>query len=199
MVVEAPQLMRRLCGVLLLAVTAGAAAQDYAVDGGCRDGELHGAYELRSASGQVRVVGAFARGKRTGSFLFWSSAGARIAQLPFADDVLSGTVALWYLPVDRKREGQPKLEAVYVAGRLHGTMRSWHPNGRVRAEYRHDKGALLDARAFGEGGKALSEADARALAVRDLATDDNYFATLTQVVRSNRPHCAPVSERLERP
>src|SRR6185295_8574780 len=96
-----------------LAATA-SAAQDFVVEGSCRDGQPHGSYELRDAKGAVRAVGAFNRGKRTGSFLFWSSNGARVAQLPFEDDVLSGTVALWWPPSGRDPDEKPKLEAVYT-------------------------------------------------------------------------------------
>ncbi len=202
MVGEPAQLIRRVVGVLALAAAAAAndvAAQDYAIEGGCRDGQPHGAYELRDGSGRVRVVGAFARGKRSGSFLFWSSSGVRIAQLPFDDDgVLSGTLALWYSTADRTGEGRPKLDAVYVRGRLHGLKRSWYPDGRPRAEFRYDKGVLIDARAFSEAGVVLSAVEAKALAASDLATDERYDATLNDIVRSHRPHCAPASDRLER-
>ena len=98
-------------------VAAGAHAQGseaFVVDGSCRDGQPHGAYELRDAAGNVRVVGAFNRGKRMGSFLFWSGGGARIAQLPYDDDVLVGNVATWYPPA-RGREQAQKLEAAVCA------------------------------------------------------------------------------------
>ncbi|MEP7327809.1 MAG: hypothetical protein ABI777_01260 [Betaproteobacteria bacterium] len=195
---EAAQLIRCLGGVLALALAASAVAQDYAIEGSCRDGAPHGNYELRGPSGQVRVVGAFARGKRTGSFLFWSSVGARIAQLPFDDDALSGTVALWYPPAGRAREGQPKLEAAYAAGRLHGLKRSWHPDGRVRSEYHYDRGRLVDARAFNAMGAALATTAAEAQAARDLVTDDQYYATLADLVRAHRPQCPSALDRLER-
>jgi hypothetical protein len=201
MVGQPPRLTRRVAGALALAAavaTTGATAQDYAIDGGCREGQPHGAYELRDGSGRVRVVGAFARGKRSGSFLFWSSSGVRIAQLPFDDDALSGTLALWYAAADRTGEGRPKLEAAYVGGRLHGLKRSWYPDGLLRAEFRYDKGALVDGRAFSQAGQALSATEARALAASDLATDERYYATLNDIVRSHQPHCAPASDRLER-
>jgi len=201
MVGQPARLIRRVAGVLALAVLAAAsnaAAQDYTIDGGCREGQAHGAYELRDGSGRVQVVGAFARGKRAGSFLFWSSSGVRIAQLPFDDDTLSGTLALWYSSADRSGEGRHKLEATYVGGRLHGIKRSWYPDGRPRAEFRYDKGTLVDARAFNEAGRALSAVDAKALAATDLETDERYFATLNDIVRTHRPHCAPAADRLER-
>ncbi len=177
---------------------ASASAQDLAVEGSCRDGLPHGAYELKGAGGQVRVVGAFSKGRRTGSFLFWSSAGARIAQLPFDDDALSGTLALWYALPGRGGEPVRKLEAVYAQGRLSGLKRSWYPDGRLRAEFRYEGGVLTDARAFTESGKAMPDADARAMADRDLRTDDAYFASLDATVRANLPRCEPATDRLEK-
>ena len=177
---------------------AAASAQNLAVEGSCRDGLPHGAYELKGAGGQVRVVGAFSKGRRTGSFLFWSSAGARIAQLPYDDDVLSGTLALWYATPGRGGEPVRKLEAVYAQGRLSGLKRSWHPDGRLRAEFRYDQGALTGARAFTESGKAMPDADARAMAERDMRADDAYFASLDATVRANLPRCEPATDRLEK-
>jgi len=198
MVGEPARLIRRAAGVLALAAAAAVSAQEYAIEGGCREGQPHGAYELRDGSGRVRVVGAFARGKRSGSFLFWSSAGVRIAQLPFDDDALSGTLALWHATADRTGEGRLKLEAAYVGGRLHGLKRSWYPDGLLRAEFRYDKGTLLDARAFSATGGALDAAAARALAATDLAADERFYATLADLVRSHRPACPSASDRLER-
>jgi antitoxin component YwqK of YwqJK toxin-antitoxin module len=175
-----------------------ASAQNLAVEGSCRDGLAHGAYELKGAGGQVRVVGAFSKGRRTGSFLFWSSAGVRIAQLPYDDDVLSGTLALWYAMPGRGGEPVRKLEAVYARGRLAGLKRSWYPDGRLRAEFRYDRGALASARAFTEAGKTMPDADARAMADRDQRTDDAYFASLDAMVRANLPRCEPATDRLEK-
>jgi hypothetical protein len=183
------------CAALL---AASASAQNLAVEGGCRDGLPHGAYEVKGAGGQVRVVGAFSRGRRTGSFLFWSSAGVRIAQLPYDDDALSGTLALWHAPPGRGGEPVPKLEAVYAQGRLAGLKRSWYPDGRLRAEFRYDQGTLASARAFTESGKAMPDADARAMAERDLRTDDAFFASLDAMVRANLPRCEPATDRLEK-
>lgn len=198
MVGQPARLIRRAAGVLALVAAAAVSAQEYAVEGGCREGQPHGAYELRDGTGRVRVVGAFARGKRSGSFLFWSSAGVRIAQLPFDDDALSGTLALWHTAADRTGEGRPKLEAAYVGGRLHGLKRSWYPDGLLRAEFRYDKGTLIDARAFNAAGGAFEAAAARALAASDLAADERYHASLNEIVRSHRPPCAPAADRLER-
>jgi hypothetical protein len=162
----------------------------WVVGGGCRDGAPHGAWELRSADGTLRAAGAFTKGARTGSFMFWSVKGARIAQLPFDDDALSGTVALWYMPKDAKGDPLPKLEAPYALGRRNGATRSWYPDGRLRAEFRYDRGQLVDARAFGGAGTPLPDGEARALAERDLAADAELLATLEALVRDHPPGCA---------
>jgi antitoxin component YwqK of YwqJK toxin-antitoxin module len=166
-----------------------AATAAYVVTGNCRDGQPHGAYELRMPDGTLRVSGAFARGKRTGSFLFWSSAGVRIAHLPYDDDAMSGTVALWYLTGTSKSGPRQKLEAVYAHGRRAGGVRSWYDDGRARAEYRYDQGVLAEARAWNTHGAPLSDDDARALAARDVATDAEYYASLEAIVRDNPPMC----------
>lgn len=180
-----------------LALQASAAAQDLVIEGSCREGQPHGSYELRAPGGQVRVVGAFNKGKRTGSFLFWSSRGVRIAQLPYDEGALSGTLALWWAG-ERTDDPKPKLEAVYAHGFLSGTKRSWYPNGRLRAELRYDRGLLVDARAFNEAGNPLSETAARALAASDLATDEKFYASLDAIIRAHLPRCEPASERLEK-
>ncbi len=139
--------------------------------------------------GTLRVAGAFTRGKRTGSFLYWSSAGVRIAHLPYDDDVLSGTVALWYSEGNARSEPGPKLEAVYAHGRRAGGVRSWYPNGRPRAEFRYERGVLAEARAWNAKGAKLTEAEARAMAARDVATDDQFYNALEAIVREHPPPC----------
>lgn len=163
--------------------------ESYVVTGSCRDGRPHGAYELRMANGQLRVAGAFSQGKRIGTFLFWSSSGARLALLPFDDDVLSGTVALWYLPANAKGEGKPKLEAAYTNGVPAGAARSWYPDGRPRADFRYDQGVLAEARAWGARGAPMADADARALAAKDRTADEQYYNALETVVRDYPPTC----------
>jgi hypothetical protein len=196
MVVEPPKIA--FAALASLALLAPAAAQDLVIESSCREGQPHGAYELRSPGGQVRVVGAFNKGKRTGSFLFWSSRGVRIAQLPYDDGVLSGTLALWYANGERTTEPSPKLEAGYAQGFLSGIKRSWYPNGRLRAEMRYDRGLLVEARAYAETGKPLPDAEARALAARDLETDEQFYASLDSIIRAHLPRCEPASDRLEK-
>ena len=166
-----------------------AAPASYIVSGSCRDGHPHGAYELRMGDGRLRVAGAFNQGKRIGSFLFWSASGARIALLPFDDDAMNGTVALWYLATNAKTEPKPKLEAAYANGLPAGGTRSWYPDGRLRAEFRYDQGVLAEARAWSAKGTALSDAESRAMAMRDKAADEQFYNTLLRIVRDNPPPC----------
>jgi antitoxin component YwqK of YwqJK toxin-antitoxin module len=166
-----------------------AATASLVVTGNCRNGQPHGAYELRMGDGTLRVAGAFTRGKRTGTFLFWSSSGVRIALLPYDDDSLSGTVALWYSAGTTKAEPRRKLEAVYANGLHAGSARSWYPDGRPRTEFRYDNGVLDEARAWTAKGAPMTEAEARAMAARDLAEDERFYTTLEAIVGDNPPQC----------
>jgi hypothetical protein len=193
-VVVFPQVARRCIGVLALVLAGASTAQPYSAEGHCRDGVPHGNYELRDAKGNLRALGAFNRGKRTGSFIFWSSEGVRIAHLPFDEDALSGTLATWYTG---KSVGEPqrKVEAAYAHGKLNGDKRSWYPNGRARSEYRYEKGELRDASATSPAGKALDAADARALAQRDANADAAFVASLLAIVAANPPRCDSVGDK----
>lgn len=155
----------------------------------CRDHVPHGAFELRMPDGQLRIVGAMAKGRRTGTFLFWASTGSRIAVIPYEEDAKVGTVALWYppaIPLDAPRR---KLESAYAAGALHGFTRSWHPNGKRRTEYRYEHGELAAAQAWRESGEPLSEPEARRLAERDRTDAAAYYAELEQTIAENVPRC----------
>jgi antitoxin component YwqK of YwqJK toxin-antitoxin module len=174
---------------LLLAAGADASAQPYVVAGSCRDGAPNGAYELAMPDGRLRIVGAFAKGRRTGTFLFWSASGARIAVIPYEDDAKIGTVALWYPPAIPRDAPRRKLESAYAAGVLHGYTRSWHANGKPRAEYRYERGALAAALAWSESGEPLPEPEARRLAERDRGTEAEFYASLERMIAENTPHC----------
>jgi antitoxin component YwqK of YwqJK toxin-antitoxin module len=170
---------------------APALAQAYVVVGQCRSGTPNGGYELRMPDGRLRVVGAFTQGHMTGTFIFWSAAGARVAVLPFDNDSRSGTVAFWYTASDGRIEAGRKLEAPYVNDRLHGIVRSWHPNGIPRADYRYEHGVLSEARAWSDSGTPLADTDAERLAARDAADDEKLYASLVAIVRENLPPCDP--------
>ena len=175
--------------MLSLTLAAAALAQSLRVSGACRDGQPHGAYELRSADTKVLATGAFNQGKRTGSFLFWNAAGVRVAHIPYDDDVQNGTLALWFAAADRGGEPKRQLQAGFLRGKLHGAKRSWYPTGLVRAEYRYERGVLIVARAFSDSGRELPEAEARAMAVRDADADQRSVATFEGIVRNNLPRC----------
>ena len=139
--------------------------------------------------GRLRVVGAFAHGKKTGTFIFWNASGARVAVIPYQDDDKAGTVALWYTVPGARRELQRKLEAPYVENRLHGIKRSWNPRGGRRAEFRYQRGALIDAKAWRDDGTPRPKPEAEAQAAADEATDRQLFAALEALIHDHPPHC----------
>jgi antitoxin component YwqK of YwqJK toxin-antitoxin module len=178
-----------VCAVATLASLA-AAAQDLEVHAACRDGRPHGAYELRSTNGQLLVAGAFNRGKRTGSFIFWTRDGTRVAHIPYDEDQVSGTLSLWFQQGTASGgEPQQKLQAGFAAGRRNGISRSWFPTGRPRAIYRYEADVLADAKAWSATGTPLSEGDARELALHDREEDEKYYASLDAMVLTHLPAC----------
>ena len=189
MVGEASRLSVAMACCVLALAAGQALAQPYVVVGQCRYGVPNGGYELRMPDGRLRVVGAFAQGRMTGTFIFWSAAGARVAVMPFDNDAKSGTVALWYTPPDGRLEAGRSLEAPYVDDRPHGIVRSWHPDGTPRAEYRYEHGVLSDARAWSDSGTALAGTEAEQLAARDAANNEKLYASLLAVIRENLPPC----------
>ena len=174
-------------GAYLLATAA--LAQTFEVIGSCRDGLPNGNYELRLRDGSLQVTGAFAHGRKTGTFVFWAAGGARIAVIPYDDDTLSGTVALWYATPEARIEKGRKLEAPFVSDRLHGVVRSWHPNGALRAQYRYEHGRLVEARAWTAAGSTLSGAEASRRALRDREADQRFLEELLALVYDHLPHC----------
>lgn len=178
-----------VAGVFVALLAARAAAEPLAVVGSCREGLPNGAYELRMTDGRLRAVGAFAYGRKTGTFIFWTAGGARVAVVPYDSDARNGTVALWYAGTGDRIEAGRRLEARYVDDRRHGITRSWHTNGALRSEYRYERGELIEARAWTETGAALSEGDARGLAIQDAESDQALLGTLVSVVDDNLPRC----------
>ncbi|MBE7524594.1 MAG: hypothetical protein HS109_19815 [Burkholderiales bacterium] len=179
--------------IVLVAACAAASyghAQEFVVRGGCRDGSPHGIYELANAGGRVRAIGAFNLGKRTSSFLFWSPVGVRVAQIPYDEGVVSGTVALWYANAPPGGDAPWKLQASFSNGALDGPKRSWFPDGRLRGDYQYRRGTLVAAKAWTSAGAPLSEVAARAQAVKDLDDDARTYAALDAVVNAHLPHCA---------
>ena len=179
-----------VCAAALWMCIAGVAqSEEFAVVGQCRAGAPNGEYELWDFRGRLRVAGAFSQGHKTGTFIFWAPAGARIAVIPYDGDAKNGTVALWYTARDGKSEAGRKLEAPYVDDLRHGIVRSWHPSGAARAEYRYERGELIEARAWSAAGAALPDAEARELAQRDAAADQKVLESLVHLVADHLPGC----------
>jgi hypothetical protein len=182
---------RRLCALLcaLSIVAIGdVAAQAFTAQSGCRDGVPHGAWQLTDAKGHMRVLGAFNRGRRTGSFIFWDANGVRVAHLPYEEGARNGTLALWHAKTPDV-EGPQRLEAGYAAGRLNGIVRAWDESGRLRGEYRYQAGALVDARAWDARGREASSQDAREQAAKDASSNESYLRTLEALVARHARSC----------
>ena len=186
---------RALIAVLVLIAAPTLPAQELVISGTCRDGEPHGAYMLRAPDGHLRVAGAFARGRRTGTFVFWSERGSRVAVIPYDNDSKVGTIATWYSPRTPEGDAPHKSEAAYVDNQLHGEKRSWYSNGKPRTRLRYEHGELVEARAFAPSGAPLSEAESRARAKSDAATDEAFYATLEAMVAQQSPKCEGTDPR----
>ena len=184
---------RLIVALSLAAFAAAAIAETFAVRGSCRDGYVHGVYELRGGDGRLRVQGAFNRGARTSSFLYWTGNGVRVAHIPYDEGAIAGTVALWYAQTLPGQEARQKLEAAYAKGERHGVTRSWFPNGRPRGEYAYERGTLVAAKAWNALGVALAESAALAQASRDADEDGRYYASLDAIVDANLPACEPAA------
>jgi hypothetical protein len=141
----------------------------------------------------MRVQGAYNHGQRAGSFFFWSADGARIAQLPFDDDVLSGTLSLWYDGAG----GEPlrKLEAAYRNGERDGPTRLWSADGQLRGEFDYAAGRLTGERAYDDEGAPLTDAQSRALAERERAETARFVDDLLATLRRHPPDCHPTPSR----
>jgi antitoxin component YwqK of YwqJK toxin-antitoxin module len=173
-----------------LAILASLAdAQPLSIQGSCREGVPHGAWKVVAPDGRVRAIGAFAKGRRTGSFIFWNARGARIAHIPYEDEAKSGTLAVWY--EGREATGPQRIEAPYAHGVLSGVKRSWYRDGRLRGEYAYVEGRLVDAKAWDTRGRPLPGDASRARAEADFAEDEAYYAKLDALVDRHLPHCDP--------
>ena len=184
---------RLILAIGLAALTAAAHAETFSVRGACREGYAHGVYELRDAADKLRAQGAFNRGARTSSFIFWTSNGVRVAHIPYDDGAVSGTVAMWYAYAAPGREPRQKLEAAYARGQRHGPTRSWFSSGRPRGEYAYENGTLVSAKGWNALGVALREGEAREQAQRDADEDAKFYASLDAIVEANLPACEPAN------
>ena len=174
-----------------VAVSGATVAQEtqWLVDGSCREGQPHGRYELRTGSGSLRVAGAFNLGRRTGSFIFWSSQGARIAHIPYDDDARNGTLATWYETRGGDREPPRRFESAWRRGERDGLTRTWYAGGQRRSETEYLQGNLATSIGWTNAGTRVSDAVARDIAKRDAATADAEYAELEALVHDHLPRC----------
>jgi len=177
-----------LAAAMLAAGAAAAPMSQWVVDAGCRDGTPQGPYQLRSAGGQLRVAGAFNAGRRTGSFIFWTAEGVRIAHIPYDDGERNGTVATWYAGAPG-REPARRLESPWRHGRRDGLTRSWYADGRRRSETEYAAGRIVASAGWSDAGRRLSDAAARELALRDAEAADAQCAELDALVDGHLPRC----------
>jgi hypothetical protein len=178
--------------LLALYVVAGVVSAQpptWIVDGGCRDGQPHGRYELRAGNGELRVVGAFNHGKRTGSFIFWTASGSRVAHIPYDDDLRNGTLATWYEARTARAEPARRFESMWRQGARDGLTRTWYADGHRRSETDYERGRQVTSAGWTDTGIRLQERAARDIAERDAATADAYNAELEALVRTHLPHC----------
>ena len=130
-------------------------AQELVIGGTCRDGEPNGAYTLRAPDGRLRVAGAFAKGRRTGTFLFWSERGARIAVIPYDNDRKVGTIATGTRRGRRKGtlRANPKRPTSTISSMARsGPGTKTASRGR---DLRYEHGELVEARALAASGAPL--------------------------------------------
>lgn len=179
-----------LAALVALAWVHGAHADDYRVEGSCRDGRPQGAWRLIGPEGTPRALGAFSKGRRTGSFIFWNDAGVRIAHIPYDDEgIRNGTLALWYDEDSRIGSAPQRLEAKYVRGKRDGIAITWYRDGRMRGEYRYVNGKLVEATARDERGRLLDAERARAQAEADRRANEREYAELEALVDAHLPRC----------
>ena len=186
---QAPRLTALLFALgALSGPCATAQPAQWLVDGSCRDGVPHGRYELRNGTGALRVAGAFSYGKRTGSFIFWTPSGARTAHIPYDDDARNGTIAAWY---EGRRGDEPArhFESSWRRGIREGLTRTWYPDGHRRSEVEYVRGQVTKVSAWNDGGQALAESDARAIADEDAKDADAAYEALENLVAQHLPRC----------
>ena len=113
-------------------------------------------------TGACAILGAFAKGRRTGTFLFWASTGARIAVIPYDDDAKVGTVALWYRAGHSAGRAAPQARggATRPACATASPGRGTRTAGSERSIFTNAE-ASTAAQAWNEAGAPLAEPEAR--------------------------------------
>ena len=183
---------RLTAAVVAAGVAAGFAVAEspaYVADGSCRDGVAHGRYELRTPTGSLRASGAFNHGRRTGSFIFWDGAGARVAHIPYDDDARSGTLATWYPPRADGADVVPRFESAFRHGARDGLTRTWYRDGHRRSEAEFAGGEVVAVAAWSDAGAKLPARAAREIVERDARDATAMYDALEALVGANLPRC----------
>ena len=189
MVGPAARLTSFVAASALAANAAAAPLPTWAIDAGCRDGQPHGRYALRSGDGALQVAGAFNHGKRTGSFIFWTPSGSRIAHIPYEDDGRNGTLATWYAAATPGEEPPRRSESAWRHGIRDGVTRTWYEDGQRRSETDYARGTQVATAGWTDAGARLGDRAAREIAERDAAAADARYAELEALVRDHLPRC----------
>src|SRR4029079_3878255 len=142
----------------------------------------------------LRIAGAFNEGTRTGSFIFWRENGVREAHVPYDNGVRHGTVAGWYDGAPG-REPARQFEAAWRHGARDGETRSWYPDGHRRSQTQYANGRIVATLGWTGAGQALSDAAARALALRDAQAADADYAKRDALITQHMARCTPGSPR----
>lgn len=93
---------------------------------------MHGPYLGLYKSGKKRVEGAYIEGKRTGLWVAYDEAGAKLEELTFDNDLWNGKRTQWI-------KGAKVIEENWVAGKRQGLQKQWNEKGVEKVvEYRDD-------------------------------------------------------------
>lgn len=158
--------------------------------GSCAGGIPDGPFELVLPNGRAQVSGSYLRGAKEGLVVIYSSAGPRVAEVPYHDDAFQGTIKLWYMPEStsdtvRRR----KLESSYRSGFRDGPSLSWYPDGRQRKNATYAQGKLVTVEAWDDSGVPLSDDQARRMAAFDEEADRKLYSVYEQVIGENPVSC----------
>jgi hypothetical protein len=155
----------------------------------CSNGVVSGRYELALPDGTLEVSGSFTDGQRNGLFTFYRSSGEKIAEVPYIQDQISGTVKLWYGP--EYGTTRKKATARYLDGQPEGSTEGWYPDGSVLERSTYVDGVLESTEIHDQQGRRLPDAAARVHVDSARDADRKYFEVLAEVVEENLPSCAP--------
>ncbi len=92
---------------------------------------MHGPYLGLYKSGKKRVEGAYVEGKRTGLWLAFDEAGAKLEELTFDNDLWNGKRTQWIA-------GQKILEENWVSGKRQGIQKEWIKGKETAVEFKDD-------------------------------------------------------------